>query len=141
MSELSLTLRKTIPAPVEKVFDAWLDGAMLAKFMMPAPGMSVPKAEADGNEGGRFEIIMAAGDQEIPHSGTYLEVTPHSRIRFTWESPHSIDGSIVTLDFTPAGDKATEVELTQVKFASEEARDNHKGGWTAILEKLGEVAG
>jgi len=141
MSELSLTLRKTIPAPVEKVFDAWLDGAMLAKFMMPAPGMSVPKAEADGHEGGRFEIIMAAGDQEIPHAGTYLEVTPHSRIRFTWESPHSIDGSVVTLDFTPAGDKATEVELTQVKFASEEARDNHQGGWTAILEKLCEVAG
>lgn len=140
MSELSLTLRKTIPAPVEKVFDAWLDGAMLAKFMVPGPGMTVPKAEADGREGGRFEIVMAAGDQEIPHGGTYLEVTPHSRIRFTWESPHSVDGSVVTLDFKPAGDKATEVELTQVKFASENAREGHRGGWTAILDALAEVA-
>lgn len=134
--ELSLTVKKTIPAPPEKVFNAWLDPAMLAKFMVPGEGMTVPKAESDGREGGRFEIVMAAGDQEIPHSGTYIEVKPHSRLAFTWESPHSIDGSTVTLDFRPAGDGATEVELTHVKFASEEARDNHKGGWTAILEAL-----
>lgn len=141
MSDLSLTVRKTIPAPVEKVFDAWLDAGMLAKFMVPGPGMTVPKAEADGRQGGRFSIVMAAGEQEIPHAGTYLEVTPHSRIVFTWESPHSIDGSTVTLDFKPSGDGATEIALTHVKFANEEARDNHQSGWTAILEKLGTAVG
>ena len=141
MSDLSLTVRKTIPAPVEAVFNAWLDAGTLAKFMMPGPGMTVPKAESDGREGGRFAIVMAAGDKEIPHGGTYLEVKPHERIVFTWESPFSIDGSTVTLKFKAAGDKATDVELTHVKFADEESRNNHQGGWTAILDKLADVTG
>lgn len=141
MSDLSLTVRKTIPAPVEAVFNAWLEADTLAKFMMPGPGMTVPKAESDGCEGGRFTIVMAAGEQEIPHAGTYLEVTPHSRIVFTWESPYSVDDSTVTLAFKRSGDDATEVELTHVKFADEESRNNHEGGWTGILEKLAELLG
>jgi uncharacterized protein YndB with AHSA1/START domain len=141
MSDLSLTVTKTIPAPVEAVFNAWLDARMLAKFMAPGPDMTVPKAETDGREGGRFSIVMAAGDTEIPHAGTYLEVKPHRRIVFTWESPYSVDGSTVTLAFKPVDGGATEVELTHVKFATEESRDNHKGGWTAILEKLAETIG
>jgi hypothetical protein len=103
--------------------------------------MTVPKAESDGRDGSRFSIVMAAGEQEIPHAGTYLEVKPHSRIVFTWESPFSVDDSTVTLAFKPAGDGATEVELTHVRFADEESRNNHQGGWTGILEKLGEVLG
>jgi uncharacterized protein YndB with AHSA1/START domain len=139
MSDLSLTVTKTIAAPVERVFNAWLDPAMLARFMMPGPNMTVPKAESDGRKGGRFAILMATADREIPHAGTYLEISPHDKIIFTWESPHSVDDSTVTLNFKPTGDGATEVELIQVKFASEEARDNHNGGWTSILEKLAAV--
>ena len=131
----------TIPAPREAVFNAWLDAKMLAKFMMPGPDMTVPKAECDGRVGGRFAIVMATSEKEIPHAGTYLEVKPHSRIAFTWESPFSVDGSTVTLDFRPAGDGATEVTLTHVKFASEDARDGHKSGWTGILDKQAEVMG
>ncbi|WP_421854170.1 SRPBCC family protein [Oricola sp.] len=113
MSDLSLTISKTIAAPVEAVFNAWLNAETLAKFMTPGPDMSVPRASSDGREGGRFEIVMAASDQEIPHAGTYLEVKPHERIVFTWESPYSVDGSTVTLTFKPAGG-GTDVELTHV---------------------------
>lgn len=137
--ELSLTVTKTIPAKPEKVFNAWLDPKMLAKFMTPGDTMTVPRAETDPREGGRFEIIMATPEKELPHCGTYLEVTPHSRLVFTWESPHSIDGSTVTLDFRPSDDGATEIELTQVKFASDSAVEGHRKGWTAILEELAKV--
>ncbi len=135
MTELSLTTSRTINAPAERVFNAWLDPAMLARFMTPGPGMTVPKAEADPTEGGRFAIVMKAGDDEIPHAGTYLKINPHSQLVFTWESPFSVDGSTVTLDLSEV-DGGTEVTLTHVKFASEETRDNHLGGWGAILEAL-----
>ena len=120
------------------MFNAWLDPAMLARFMMPGPNMTVPHAATDPTEGGRFEIVMKAGDDEIPHAGTYKEIDPHSRIVFTWESPFSIDGSTVTLSFDQEGD-GTRVTLNHVRFASEEARNNHEGGWSAILAALGEV--
>lgn len=135
MTDLNLTVERTIKAAPADVFNAWLDPDMLRKFMMPGEGMTVPKASNDPKEGGRFEIVMQAGENEIPHAGTYREISPHDRIVFTWESPFSVDDSTVTLDFKPAGD-GTHVTLTHIRFADEETRDNHKGGWNGILATL-----
>ena len=135
MTELSLTVERTVDAPPEKVFSAWLDPEMLRRFMLPGEGTSVPSSKTDPMEGGRFEIIMKAGDDEMPHAGTYREISPHDRLVFSWESPFSTDGSEVTLDFSPDGN-GTRVQLTHVRFPSEESRDNHEAGWTAILSAL-----
>ena len=139
MTELTLEISRTINAPAEKLFNAWLDPAMLARFMIPGEGMAPPKVQTDPREGGEFHIVMQGAERELPHSGTYLKITRHSQIVFTWESEFSIDGSTVTLDFTPEGD-ATRIDLTQVKFFNEEARDNHKGGWANILSTLDDIA-
>lgn len=136
MSEINLTVRKTVPAPQEAVFNAWLDPEMLKKFLVPMEGAHVPKAKVDAREGGEFHIMFMAGEDEIPHSGVYKEISPYKRLVFTWQSPHSVDDSTVTLTFTPNGDKATDVELYHEKFANEDSRDSHKGGWTSILEHL-----
>ena len=91
-------------------------------------------------EGGRFEIIMRNGEQDIPHAGTYTEISPHSKIAFTWETPFSETTSDVSITFTPNGGGTT-VELTHTKFATEESRDNHNAGWTKILEALQAAVG
>ena len=135
MTELSLTVERTINAPQEKVFSAWLDPDMLKRFMLPGENMSVPIASTDPREGGRFEILMRASEGDIPHAGTYETIDPHNRIVFTWESPYSTDDSRVTLDFAPNGD-GTNLTLTHVRFPNEESRNNHEGGWTAILGVL-----
>ena len=69
MTDLNLTVERTINAPQKAVFDAWLNPKMLQKFMMPAPGMTVPNASNDPKEGGRFDIIMQAGDDEAAPAG------------------------------------------------------------------------
>ncbi|GAB5509470.1 MAG: hypothetical protein Rhims3KO_08710 [Hyphomicrobiales bacterium] len=135
MTELSLAVSRTIAAPANKVFEAWLDPQMIANFMRPMPDMPAPSVKNDPVEGGRFDIVMKAGEDEIPHAGTYQEISRFSRLVFTWESPFSVDGSTVTLDFDEVDGK-TNVTLTHVKFPSEESRDNHNGGWTNILASL-----
>jgi uncharacterized protein YndB with AHSA1/START domain len=140
MTELSLTTTRVIRAPVEKVFNAWLETETLKKFMVPCEGGSVPVAETDAREGGRFKVIMSTGEKDIPHAGTYLDIEPHSKIVFTWESPFSVDGSTVTLLFKPIDAGETELTLTQVKFADEGSRDGHLGGWTYILNMLAEAS-
>lgn len=135
MTELSLTIERKITAPAEAVFDAWLNPDMLQKFMLPGDGMSVPKASSDAKEGGRFEVVMKSGDQEMPHTGTYLEINPHSRIVFTWESPFSPGESTVTLGFD-AIEGGTMLRLTHERFVDEESRDNHEAGWGYILQVL-----
>ena len=139
MTELSVNLTKTIQAPIEKVFDAWLDPASLTRFILPGPGMPQPEVENDPREGGRFTIVMHVGEEKIPHSGSYLTIDRPNRLVFSWESPYSTDDSQVSLIFTQVDADTTKIELTHVRFINEEARSNHEGGWTNILDKLTEV--
>lgn len=140
MTELSVNLQKTINAPVEKVFQAWLDADTLSRFMTPLPGMPIPRIEVDAREGGSFTIYKQVGEEEIPHTGEYLEIHPYSRLVFTWVSPFSTDGSIVTILFSEIGDSRTRVDLSHVRFRGEAERSSHEGGWTNILEKMADVA-
>lgn len=136
MSELEVTVKRVIPAAREVVFDAWLDAGALAKFMTPGPGMTVPKAKSDGRVGGKFLVVMKAGDQEMPHSGEYRVVDRPAKLQFTWESPFTTTPHVVTLTFTELGANETELTLHHVGFDTQESRDNHEGGWTLILEAL-----
>ena len=136
MAELSLTIKKNVRAPIEKVFDAWLDPQILAKFMIPMEGMPEPQVENDPRVGGNFTIIMQVGELSLPHTGQYLTIDRPNSLVFSWVSDHSIEGSRVTLDFLNLDEKTTEVTLTQVKFFDEPAMRDHEGGWTNILKTL-----
>lgn len=139
MSDLSCKVSKEINAPIEKVFDAWLDPKLLSQFMLPMPGMPQPETEIDARLGGRFSIKMDVGEQVIPHSGTYLEIERPNRLVFSWESPFSTDGSTVTLVFTSEETGNTRVELTHMRFSDQESCDNHQVGWGNILTALNEI--
>jgi uncharacterized protein YndB with AHSA1/START domain len=138
-ADLTLTARRTIKVPPKAVFDAWLDPALFARIMKIGPDMSIADAVIDPKVGGRFSFLVKMTETDAPHAGTYLEITRHSRIAFTWESPYSAEGSTVTVSFAevPGG---TDVTLHHVKFKSEDSRDGHFKGWTAILENLSETA-
>jgi uncharacterized protein YndB with AHSA1/START domain len=133
-----MTTERTIKASQKAVFDAWLDPAMLARFMMPGPDMSVPVAKTEARVGGDFQITMHAGGNDIPHHGTYKEISPHERLIFTWFGPSPAEDSTVTLTFAPTAD-GTHVILRHDRFINEESRDNHNKGWTGILATLGQV--
>jgi uncharacterized protein YndB with AHSA1/START domain len=140
-NELSLTLQRRINATVERVYQAWLDPATLTRFINGCKGgISMTKAETDPRVGGRFLLLMHNGQTDVPHTGTYLELAPHSRIVFTWESPYStVENSTVALDFVADG-AATLLTLTHVRFESESSRDGHRSGWTSILDGLEKTA-
>jgi len=139
MNNLACHVTQVINAPLERVFDAWLNPAMLSRFMLPMPGMPEPKTEVDGRQGGRFTIHMEVGEEVIPHSGTYLEIDRPNRLVFSWESPFAADGSTVTLEFSAQDSDSTVLMLTHERFIDEESRNNHEAGWGCILKLLGEI--
>jgi uncharacterized protein YndB with AHSA1/START domain len=140
MTELTVNIDKIINAPIEKVFDAWLNPKMLSKFMRGMPDMAETDVETDAREGGHFTFIMHLGDEKIPHTGKYLDISRPDRLVFTWESQYSVvDNSTVTLKFTKIDDNKTNISLSHVKFIDEEARSAHEGGWGHVLDELNEV--
>ena len=136
MSDLTVSLKKTINAPIEKVFDAWLKPETISKFMMPMPGMKEPEVSNNPRVGGEFSIIMFGENEQMPHKGKYIEIARPNTLVFTWESAFSPADSKVSLLFTKIDETNTQIELTHVKFFNEETRTNHEGGWGHILEML-----
>jgi uncharacterized protein YndB with AHSA1/START domain len=141
MTELAVNIEKTIHAPIEKVFDAWLNPEIMSKFVMGMPGMPESDVENDPREGGSFTINMHYRGETFPHTGKYLEIRRPDKLVFTWASHHSLDDSTVTLVFTKIDNNKTNVSLSHVKFINEEERSAHEGGWAHILDKLNEVIG
>lgn len=136
MTDLTVDITQTIHAPIKKVFEAWLNPKMLSNFILPMAGMPEPQVQTEPREGGSFTILMQVGDNKIPHTGTYLEISSPHRLVFSWVSPFSADGSTVSLTFRDVSDNKTKVELRHVRFIDEEHRDNHEGGWGHILDSL-----
>lgn len=129
--DLALKLTERIPATPERVFDAWLDPAMLSRFM----SREVLKAESDPRVGGRFDIVMKNDMGEVPHWGVYREIDRPNRLAFTWNSPYAEPDSLVTITLKKVGNE-TELTLIHDRFPSDAAREGHEKGWTAILGAL-----
>ena len=138
MNDLALKLTQQVDAAPERVFDAWLNPAMIRRFMLTGPGTRVAKAEADPRVGGRYDIVMTNDMGEVPHWGEYREIDRPRRLVFTWNSPHASEDSLVTLTFEPEN-SGTLVTLVHEKFPSEGSRDGHSKGWTGILTTLADV--
>lgn len=134
--EPSLTLVRRLKAPPAKVFGAWTDPAMMARWWGPDTG-PVLAAEADVRPGGRFSITFRMLDgREHTSFGVYREVARDERLVFTWrwaETPEH--ESLVTVLLRPV-DEGTELTLVHERLASEADRDGHREGWGESLDKL-----
>ena len=137
-SRPSLTLKRRLNAPPEKVYAAWTDPEKIARWFGPSQVKAGSvQAEIDLRVGGRYRISFEGGDGEyFQVDGVYREVTPNARIAFSW-AWHSTPEreSQVTVSLQPDGG-GTLLTLTHEQFFDEAARDGHARGWDALLDKL-----
>lgn len=70
MTDLTLTCRRVIDASPEAVYNAWLDPAIMRRFMAGSADQTVKEARSDARVGGSFYVLMVS-DKEIPHQGVY----------------------------------------------------------------------
>jgi uncharacterized protein YndB with AHSA1/START domain len=134
----SLTLERRYPVAPEKVWRAWTDPQAVKRWWSPVPGEPVSLAELDVRVGGRFRIVFGGADGKAHEcAGTYKEVVPNRKLVFTWCWPNTTPEriSVVTITFDAVGD-GTELRFRHEQFFDDKARDSHRRGWTALLDKL-----
>lgn len=134
----ALTLSRHYPVAPEKVWRAWTDAEALKRWWGPGPGEPVSLAELDVRVGGRFRIVFGGPDGKMHEcAGTYQEVVPNRKLVFTWSWPNSTPErvSVVSIVFKEVSG-GTELVFKHEQLFDEKARDDHKRGWSASLDKL-----
>jgi uncharacterized protein YndB with AHSA1/START domain len=136
----AVRVERVLPAAPDVVFDAWTDPDSLRVWMAPGE-RTVADAECDPRVGGGFRIVMISDDGAMEHTGRYLELDRPSRLVFTWRSAGTdMVDTEVTVDLAEL-DAGTRMVITHRGLASEQARDNHRGGWSAIADKIAQALG
>ncbi len=144
MGDNTLVIKRTLRAPLEKVWNAWTDVEALKQWKSPE-SMTTPDATSDLKKGGRYTITMHGPTPDHPQEnmkvvvgGIYQEVDPMKKLVFTWKWQGDPQGeeTIVTVEFHKVSDNETEVVLTHDLFTSDKSRDEHTIGWISTLNKL-----
>jgi serine/threonine protein kinase len=136
----TIRLEKIIPAPVEQVFAAWTNPALMTNWFAPSDDFTTPIAEADPRVGGKYKVGMKRNDQEVTNivSGQYCRVEAPHRLVFTWawDAPRpDVHETQITLEFRPKDD-STELTMIHERFRDEVHRKDHTQGWTGCLDRL-----
>ena len=129
----ALQIRRVLPVPRDRVFDAWLDPASLASWMGTGEGAEV--TELEPNVGGKFRIVMRHRGADVEHWGEYLAIDRPSLLSFTWLSINTDHRpTLVTVELLERPD-GTELILTHRQLPPNQV-DAHRRGWTAIVAAL-----
>jgi uncharacterized protein YndB with AHSA1/START domain len=151
-STFAMTLSRTVNAPLELVWNAWSDSALIKQWWGPE-GFTAPVTEMDFREAGVSLVCMRAPEGfEIYNTWTYKKIRPMHSIEFVqhfvdkernklkpadiglppgipFEVPHVIG-------FKDLGNDQTEISIAEYGYTSAETAEISKGGMTSVLNKL-----
>jgi uncharacterized protein YndB with AHSA1/START domain len=92
-SERELVVTRTVNGPARIVFEAWTKPELFKQWWVPkSMGMSLRSCEMDVRAGGKYRLEFEP--DAMAFFGTYLEVTPHSRL--VWTNEEGGEGGPVT---------------------------------------------
>ncbi len=138
MSPLSLKVSRVIKAPRARVFDAWTKPELIMKWLGPNP-CQITSARTDLRVGGEYVFNVRNPEGEKVVQGEYREITPPSRLVFTWfgtcPGAKQTEPTLVTVVLSDKNG-GTEVSITHEGFASAESCDGHNQGWTGSLDRM-----
>lgn len=130
-------------ASAERVFDAWLNPAMARRFLFATPTGEIVRADIDARVGGTFVLTDRRDDDDVEHTGEYLEIDRPRHLAFTFRVPkYAAWFDRVEVDIAPLDDGGCELTLTHtIDPAGAEWADGSKDGWTGILQNLDGILG
>jgi uncharacterized protein YndB with AHSA1/START domain len=137
-SDLALIVRRTIRAPIERVFAAWTQPEHLQRWWGPA-GMRCNAAEIDLRVGGRYRIGNEAANGDVVWiEGEFERIDPPRELVYTWRiGSEARAPERVTVRFEPK-DGGTEVVVIHERITNEQSRTAHEAGWHGCIDGLAE---
>lgn len=146
-----IALERTYDASPETVWQAWTNPEQLKQWWGPND-VTIPECEVDLRVGGKFYIVMEAGEAMGPYKGTkwpmqaeFTVVEPNSQLSYTAQAWTEGQKEETTIDQTTKITMAEENGKTKVKVkaaifkagpGAAMAAEGMEYGFTQQLEKL-----
>jgi uncharacterized protein YndB with AHSA1/START domain len=134
-SDREVVVTRWFDAPARLVFEAWSKPELFQRWWVPkSMGMTLHACEMDVRTGGRYRLNFGEG---MDFFGTYLDVTPPSRIVWTNDEDGE-DGSVTTVTLTET-DGATQVVVSEVSPSKEALDAAGTGAADVMHETFGQL--
>ena len=131
-SERELVVTRTFNGPPRIVFEAWTRPELFRRWWVPKSlGMSLRSCEMDVRVGGKYRLEFEPDG--VAFFGTYLDVTPNSRLAWTNEEGGE-GGPVTTVTFEEKGGKT--LVVLRESYPSKEALD---AAGTGAADAMGET--
>src|SRR5437667_6225505 len=115
MSTNTIRLHRVLRVAPDKIYRAFLDAEAMAKWL-PPNGYTGKVHHMDAKVGGSYKMSFTNFTTGKSHSfgGTYVELTPHERIRYTdkFDDPNLSGEMQATITLTK-GSCGTELKIVQ----------------------------
>ncbi|HEX9160017.1 MAG TPA: SRPBCC family protein [Rhizomicrobium sp.] len=143
-SERELVVTRTFDGPARIVFAAWTTPDLMKRWWAPKSfGISFISCEIDARTGGAYRLVFGhqASEQPMEFFGTYIEVTPPTRLVWTNDEGGE-GGTVTTVTFEERGSQT--LVVMHDLYPSKEALDGAiasgaTGGFGESFEQLDEL--
>jgi uncharacterized protein YndB with AHSA1/START domain len=137
----TIRLHRVLRAPAERIYRAFLDADAMAKWL-PPNGFTGKVHQLDARVGGTHRMSFTNFSTGKSHSfgGTYLELTPHERIRYSdkFDDPNLPGEMQTTITFKTIS-VGTEVSIVQEGVPAVIPAEACYLGWQESLILLGKL--
>jgi uncharacterized protein YndB with AHSA1/START domain len=131
-SERELVVTRTVNGPARIAFEAWTRPELFRQWWVPKSlGMTLRSCEMDVRVGGKYRLEFEP--EGMAFFGSYLVVTPHSRLVWTNEEGGE-GGQVTTVTFEEKG--GTTLLVMHELYPSKEALD---AAGTGAADAMGET--
>ena len=135
-SERELVVTRTFNGPAHIVYEAWTKPELFKQWWVPkSMGMSLRSCEMDVRVGGTYRLEFEPNGMAF--FGTYLEVTPHSRL--VWTNEEGGEGGPVTTVTFEEKDGKTLLVLRELHSSKEALDAAGTGAADALVETFAQL--
>lgn len=130
--------QRELPAPPEKVYDAWLKPSWLERWMFgPAVrAEEIVHLALDPRVGGAFSFMVDRGGEKIEHVGRYLDLKRPRHLAFSWTVAEDAVGSRVLVDIAPAASGSVVTVTHELHPAWADHVEGVVAAWQHMLDAL-----
>lgn len=136
-SDRDVVVTRTVNGPARLVFKAFTEADLFRQWWVPRSyGLNLLSCEMDVRVDGQYRLVFQHEASTMAFFGTYVEVTPHSRL--VWTNEESDGGvTVTTVTFSEVAGRT--VVAIHDRYPSKEALDEATGSTGAMPEALDQL--